>query len=520
MYLAADTALPIVAIRDIVMLTHSILQLFVADLALLIVVLMILVADPHVLRLMPGRGGFFFLLRIADLTLGGFHARFGAGCGVGQLCPLVRGLFRKAAILALRGMRICTLVRGIFQLMCARYTNRLAAVLADLYARSAALILIFLMLMRAALDHAAAVADVLRCAVLRGDRLIAVMNGPAAVETGDAVAHGIAVAAFARTDIPTVGQRVAKRQRIAVLQIIARHGRTGIIRRAADGIHPAGTHCVVKFTDAGACAGQRDTVAVDAAPEDRFVAVRAEAAVDPGKDLIRRAAELVPTPAERICPAAEAGAVVHRLQIKAGIQCIFVGAAAGRPVEAVCSRAERVARVIVPDGLGDHIGDRLLGQHIIADGPADAETQDAHVDIDAGRADLLALFGAFADKFQGQFAIVALFVLGVDIQRMLVPVALVQILRDEQILLHIAGGAFKLHVFAVQLNGQLCLRTGGKNVADAVARSVLCPGFNSQVDLLPVGDGSTVAQVRFDLHLVFASVLVGNVEYKRIAVAA
>lgn len=116
-------------------------------------------------------------------------------------------------------MRIRTLVRRVFQLMRARHTDRLAAVFADLYAHSAALILIFFMLMRAALDHAAAAADVLRCAVLRGDRLIAVMNRPAAVETGDAVAHVIAVAAFARTDIPAVGQCIAERQRVAILQI-------------------------------------------------------------------------------------------------------------------------------------------------------------------------------------------------------------------------------------------------------------------------------------------------------------
>ena len=96
------------------------------------------------------------------------------------------------------------------------------------------------------------------------------MNGPAAVETGDAVAHVIAVAAFARTDIPTVGQRVAKRQRIAVLQIIARHGRTGIIRRAADGIHPAGIDGKYLFSEDVGGVRQRDLIVVDAAPERRF----------------------------------------------------------------------------------------------------------------------------------------------------------------------------------------------------------------------------------------------------------
>ena len=295
---------------------------------------MVIIDDPHVLRLMPGRGGFFFLLRIADLTLGGFHARFGAGRCVGQLCPLVRGLFRKVTVPALRGMRICTLVCGIFQLMCTRHADLLAAIFTDLHAHSAALILIFLVFMRAALDHTAAAADVLCRTILHRDRLVAVMNGPAAVHAGNAVAHVIAVAAFARADIPAVGQRVAERQGITVLQVIAGHGRTGVEVRTADGVHPAGTHCVIKLTDAGACAGQRDAVAVDAAPEDCLIAARAEMAVDPGEDFVLCTAELAPVPAECIRAAAKAGTVVHGFQIEAGIQRAAVGAAAGRPVEA------------------------------------------------------------------------------------------------------------------------------------------------------------------------------------------
>ena len=77
--------------------------------------------------------------------------------------------------------------------------------------------------------------------------------------------------------------------------------------------------------------------------------------------------------------------------------------------------AERVARVIIPNGFCDHIGDRLLGQHIIADGAADTEPQHAHVDVDAGCADLLTFFGAFADELQTQLTEVALFILGIDI---------------------------------------------------------------------------------------------------------
>ena len=114
--------------------------------------------------------------------------------------------------------------------------------------------------------------------------------------------------------------------------------------------------------------------------------------------------------------------------------------------------AERVARVIIPHRLCHCVGNRLFGQHIIADGSANAEAQHAHVDIDAGRADLLTFLGALADELQGQLAKVALLVLGIDIQLMFIPVAHVQILRNEQILLYIAGAAFKLYGLPIQLN--------------------------------------------------------------------
>ena len=213
-------------------------------------------------------------------------------------------------------MRICPLVCGIFQLMCARHTDLLAAVLANLYTCTVALILIFLMLMWAALDHAAAMADILCRAIRCRDRLIAVMNRPAAVHAGNAVAHVIAVATLTCTDIPAVGQCVAERQRITVLQVIAGHGRTGVEVRTADGVHPAGTHCVIKLPDAGACAGQRDTIAVDAAPEDCFITACAEVTVNSGEDFILCTAELAPAAAECIRAAAQAGTVVHGFQIE------------------------------------------------------------------------------------------------------------------------------------------------------------------------------------------------------------
>ena len=102
---------------------------------------------------------------------------------------------------------------------------------------------------------------------------------------------------------------------------------------------------------------------------------------------------------------------------------------------------------------------------------------------------------------------------------MFIPVAHIQILRNKQILLHIAGAAFKLHGFAVQLDGQLCFRASGKDMADAVSLGILRPCFNGQVDLLPVGDGVAVMQVGLDFDLVFAAMFVRNAKNERIAFA-
>ena len=103
---------------------------------------------------------------------------------------------------------------------------------------------------------------------------------------------------------------------------------------------------------------------------------------------------------------------------------------------------------------------------------------------------------------------------------MFIPVAHIQILWNEQILLYIAGAAFKLHGFAVQLDSQLCFRAGCEDMADSISRGILCPCFDGQVDLLPVGDGIAVVQVRPDLDAVISAMLVRNIEHKRIAVAA
>ena len=57
-------------------------------------------------------------------------------------------------------------------------------------------------------------------------------------------------------------------------------------------------------------------------------------------------------------------------------------------------------------------------------------------------------------------------------------------------------------------------------MADRISLRVFRPRLDGQVDLLPVGDRITVVQVRPDLDAVISAMLVWEVKYKRIAVAA
>ena len=57
-------------------------------------------------------------------------------------------------------------------------------------------------------------------------------------------------------------------------------------------------------------------------------------------------------------------------------------------------------------------------------------------------------------------------------------------------------------------------------MADRISLRVFRPRLDGQVDLLPVGDSIAVVQVRPDLDAVIPAMLVWEVKYKRIAVAA
>ncbi len=132
-----------------------------------------------------------------------------------------------------------------------------------------------------------------------------------------------------------------------------------------------------------------------------------------------------------------------------------------------------------------------------------AESDDAHVDQMLSPADLCR-FGAFADEFQGQFfTLVAEGVLGMIHKRMLVPVTLVQIFGVTRTAASFRPQRLsKMHVFAVQLERSALSPCRWQDVADAVARGILCPGFDGQVTSCPF---ATVRHRRAGSHSIFTS---------------
>ena len=84
--------------------------------------------------------------------------------------------------------------------------------------------------MGAVLDQTTAVAHVVNGAVRILHSFHHMVDIKIAIDRFDAVAHNIAVIVAAAANVPAIGQRVAQRQHISVLQIYRGHGLAGIIR--------------------------------------------------------------------------------------------------------------------------------------------------------------------------------------------------------------------------------------------------------------------------------------------------
>ena len=82
----------------------------------------------------------------------------------------------------------------------------------------------------AVLNHATAAAHVANGAV-RVFHLFHLMSGSdVTIDCRNTVAHNIAVIVAAAADVPAIGQRVAQRQRVPIVQMYCGHRLTGIVR--------------------------------------------------------------------------------------------------------------------------------------------------------------------------------------------------------------------------------------------------------------------------------------------------
>ena len=452
-------------------------------------------------------------LRAADVAELMDDPRLHAGGAVFAADPVVPLPFFPAAVCAGFAVLLRAVLKAVFPGMLRQGAGEGAAVEAPDAAGAVAVVPRLGVLMGAALRDPAAAADELRGPIALRHRFKAVLHLKPAVQPGDAVSHGVAVAILPAAHIPAVGQRVAQRERLPVLQGIFRHtgaGIEGIVKT----VEPAGAAGEILIAHGhGIVARQGDAVAVNAAPQRGISAACAEIAVDGRKDLLLAAAKAVEAVGlQRFGPGADAGAVAHGAQIKAHIQRSGVIAIGAVPAEGLFRGAEGRSGVVAPDGLCHRIGDRLVGQHIVAHRAVNAQTQDGHVDIDLRRADGLALRGALADERDGQLALVSVFIPGIDGEHMGVLVALRRIVCIQLILLHKAGSARVKQLLAVQLHRHLRAGAGGADMADNAAVVLLAPGLHGQIHIRLVFDLLPILQVRFYDHRLFAPGKIGDID--------
>lgn len=96
-------------------------------------------------------------------------------------------------------------------------------------------------------------------------------------------------------------------------------------------------------------------------------------------------------------------------------------------------------------------------------------------------------------------------------------VASLRVLGTQHILLDRAGHAAGTNSFAIQRDGQLGVRTAGKDVGALAGRFVLRPRLHVEIDIRVVGDGLAVFQVDLDFDLFVAAMLVRKIELELVA---
>ena len=362
---------------------------------------------PLIIQRMTLGTGFFLFDVIANHALDAADTGLRTGSRVASLYFLPVVGFRRTTFAA--GMLVgCIFFREAPQ-MHFRITDLLHTVIAEPDMGSVTKIRKLYIGMDAVFHNTAAAANIRLRTVLICNRFHPVVDPNAAIDRSCAVANSAAVTGRTAAHIPAVSQGITDDQHIAVAQIHAGHRLTGVVGRSAYAVHPAGTAGVIKFTEAVAGAGTLvQTVSVQAAPKGSKSCSRAKAGIDGGEHLC-------------FCGTGPASALQgigivsggKALQIESAVQCTDISAA---PAQCVGSGTKGFSGVLTHNSLGDHIGYRFVGQHIVAQVCHNTQTKGGHIHINGGCAHLLTGFSALSGQGQRQLAVVTQRIFRVDMQ--------------------------------------------------------------------------------------------------------
>ena len=259
-----------------------------------------------------------------------------------------------------------------------------------------------------------------------------------------------------------------------------------------------------------------DAVDIQTAPQNRKAGIFSKIIVNIGQDFFFIAAKITPAfSGEGICPFGKSRTVAQSGQIEADVQRAVVIAA---PVKRSLGHAEPLTAVTAHNSLIHGVGDRLVGQNLIIHRIHHAQTQNSHVDDDLGFALDLSFLNALAGEYNGLFTLIAVLVFSVNIECVLVFIALCRVGREQPVTFT-STRSVKAK-FAIQPDLQLGIAAGSTDGTDPVAIVILRPCVHMQGELSLIGQDIAIPQIGVNDHSIGALMLIWDGDGKGIEIAA
>ena len=463
---------------------------------------------PAIVQRVPLRFGFFFLFHAADAASDRSDARLGAGGGVGAFHFFPEMLLRRAALRA--DVAVLRVPGVVCPVVGERVADDRLTILAEQNMGSVLQILVGHMRVGAVLNHAAAAAHVANGAVRVFCGFPSMVNINCAIAPFDTVSHNIAVIVAAAADVPPVGQGVAQRQHISVLQTHRRHGLTRVIATAYR-VHPPGAAGIIELAEGAAGAGAFvQSVAVQAAPQNCKTSPRAEPGVDGIQHFLFRASR-----PDRIFQCICVIVGIQTPQIETSVQRPAVIAP---PAESIACRTEGFTGVLSHDRLGDHIGNRLVRQNLIRDRADNTDPQHCHIYINIGFSDFLSGFYAEANQRQFLFAPVAVCVLSVNVEGMFISIPGLWVEGKQAVLPAVTGRGRICNLNFIQRNQNKFIRSLRRN-ADRIPCHVFSLRGNQKIGYDFVRNFVLVFEFQIDIYTLRSLVLIRDIDFENILIS-